>query len=116
VTSAVTAAEPLVRSPAQVVVRSERALGPRPRARRRRGLVRRAALCCTSRHDAALYHAVTFVAGTRIAHTLVNRGTQECLLFIVGERRPDDDRVCYPDDSEYDAAHANDAPESHWSP
>jgi len=61
-------------------------------------------------------HAVTFVAGTRIAHTLVNRGTQECLLFIVGERRPDDDRVCYPEDSEYDAAHANDAPESHWSP
>ena len=61
-------------------------------------------------------HAVTFVAGTRIAHTFVNRGTQDCLLFIVGERRPDDDRVCYPDDPEYDAAHAQNVPECHWSP
>lgn len=60
-------------------------------------------------------HAASF-AGTRIAHTFVNRGSEDCLLVIVGERRPDDDRVFYPDDPEYDAAHARIAPENHWSP
>ena len=33
-------------------------------------------------------HAVSFLAGTGIAHTVVNRGDAECTLFVVGERRP----------------------------
>jgi uncharacterized cupin superfamily protein len=60
-------------------------------------------------------HAVSFPAGTEIAHTLVNRGNEECTLFVVGERRPETDRVFYPEDAEYDAHHARTWPERHWT-
>ena len=59
-------------------------------------------------------HAVSFPHGTGIAHTFVNRGAEECTLFIVGERRPGVDRVFYSDDAEYDAHHAKTRPEAHW--
>jgi uncharacterized cupin superfamily protein len=60
-------------------------------------------------------HAVSFPAGTAIAHTFVNRGTEECTLFVAGERRPDADRVFYPEDLEYDAHHATTRPQRHWT-
>lgn len=60
-------------------------------------------------------HAVSFPAGTGIAHSFVNRGTEECTLFVVGERRPDTDRVFYPEDPEYDAHHAKHRPTRHWT-
>jgi uncharacterized cupin superfamily protein len=59
-------------------------------------------------------HAVTFPAGTGIAHCFVNRGDEECALLVVGERRPDEDLVTYPDDPAYDAHHAKTRPERHW--
>jgi uncharacterized cupin superfamily protein len=59
-------------------------------------------------------HAVSFPAGTGIAHTFINRGTVECTLFIAGERRPDTDRVFYPEDREYDEHHARARAERHW--
>jgi uncharacterized cupin superfamily protein len=58
-------------------------------------------------------HAVSFPAGTGIAHTFVNHGTEECTLLVIGERR-DDDRVFYTD-AEYDAHHAKNQPERHWN-
>ncbi len=58
-------------------------------------------------------HAVSFNAGTGIAHTFINHGTEECTLFVVGERR-ETDRVFYSDDAEYDAHHAKTKPDSHW--
>lgn len=60
-------------------------------------------------------HAVSFPAGTGIAHTFVNHGTEECALFVVGERKPGVDRVFYPDDTAYDAHHAKTRPERHWT-
>lgn len=60
-------------------------------------------------------HSVSFPAGTGIAHTFVNRGSDECTLFIVGERRSDSDRVFYPEDKEYDAQLAKNRPERHWT-
>ena len=60
-------------------------------------------------------HAVSFPAGTGIAHTFVNRGSAECTLFVIGERRPDSDRVFYPEDQEYDAQLATNRPERHWT-
>jgi uncharacterized cupin superfamily protein len=59
-------------------------------------------------------HAVSFRAGTGIAHTVVNRGTGECTLFVVGERRPSVDRFFYPEDSEYDAHLEKNRPERYW--
>ena len=59
-------------------------------------------------------HAVSFPAGTGIAHCFVNHGTEECVLLVVGERRPED-RVFYPDDREYDAHHAKVRAERHWN-
>jgi uncharacterized cupin superfamily protein len=58
-------------------------------------------------------HAVSFPAGTGRAHCFVNRGTEECSLLVVGERRPDE-RVFYPEDLEYDAHHARTSPGTHW--
>lgn len=58
-------------------------------------------------------HGVSFPPGTGIAHTFVNRGTEDCLLFVVGERRPTD-RWFYPEDAEYDAHFAATSPERHW--
>jgi uncharacterized cupin superfamily protein len=60
-------------------------------------------------------HAVSFPAGTGIAHTFVNHGTEECLLFVVGERRPEEDKVFYPEDPGYDAHHARTRPAQHWT-
>ncbi len=59
-------------------------------------------------------HAVSFPAGTGIAHTFVNHGTEECILLVVGERRRATDRVFYPDDHDYDAFHAQTHPDRHW--
>lgn len=61
-------------------------------------------------------HAVTFPAGTGVAHTFVNHGTAECTLLVVGERRRDVDRVFYADDREYDAHHAATHASRHWTP
>ena len=60
-------------------------------------------------------HGVSFPAGTELAHTFVNHGTEECTLLVVGERRPDTDRVFYPENDEYDAHHAKTRPERHWT-
>jgi uncharacterized cupin superfamily protein len=59
-------------------------------------------------------HAVSFPAGTGIAHTFVNHGTEECALFVVGERRHDVDRVFYAEDLAYDAHFARTRPEEYW--
>jgi uncharacterized cupin superfamily protein len=59
-------------------------------------------------------HAVSFPAGTGIAHTFINRGTQECTLFVVGERKRGVDRGFYPEDLDYDAHFARTAPERYW--
>lgn len=59
-------------------------------------------------------HVVSFVAGTGIAHCFVNRGTSDCRLFTVGERRPNE-RSFYAEDVEYDAFFARERPERHWS-
>jgi uncharacterized cupin superfamily protein len=61
-------------------------------------------------------HAVTFAPGTGIAHCFVNRGTEECALLVVGERKPDVDRVRYPEDAAYDEHFARTRPKEHWSP
>jgi uncharacterized cupin superfamily protein len=60
-------------------------------------------------------HAVSFRAGTAIAHTFVNRGDAECVLVVVGERRRDVDRVFYPEDAAYEADLKAKRPERHWS-
>jgi uncharacterized cupin superfamily protein len=60
-------------------------------------------------------HAVSFPAGTGIAHTVVNRSDGECTLFVVGERRPGVDRCFYPEDSEYDVHLQQTRPERHWT-
>ena len=59
-------------------------------------------------------HAVSFPAGTGIAHTFVNQGTGECTLLVIGERKPGVDRCRYVDDLEYDAHLAKTRPERHW--
>src|SRR5882757_3994226 len=41
----------------------------------------------THEHALRAGHAVAFPAGTGIAHTFVNRGTADCLLLCVGERK-----------------------------
>jgi environmental stress-induced protein Ves/uncharacterized cupin superfamily protein len=59
-------------------------------------------------------HVVSFVAGTGIAHCFVNRGTRDCRLFTVGERRPNE-RTFYAEDAAYDAFFARERPECHWT-
>lgn len=59
-------------------------------------------------------HSVSFLAGTGIAHTFVNHGTEECLLFVAGERKGALDRVFYAEDLEYEAHFAKTLPGSHW--
>jgi uncharacterized cupin superfamily protein len=58
-------------------------------------------------------HALAFPAGTGIAHTFVNRGTGDCVVLAVGERRADD-RVFYPEDLAYDAHFAATRPARWW--
>jgi uncharacterized cupin superfamily protein len=60
-------------------------------------------------------HVVSFVAGTRIAHCFFNRGSKDCLLLTVGERKRDVDRGFYAEDAEYDAFFARERPGSYWS-
>lgn len=59
-------------------------------------------------------HAVSFPAGTGIAHAFVNHGPAECTLFIVGERKRGVDRVFYAEDAEYDAHYERTYPERYW--
>ena len=58
-------------------------------------------------------HAVTFLAGTRIAHCAWNRGDRDCLLLVVAARS-DADRVFYPEDREFDAHVAERRPDRWW--
>lgn len=60
-------------------------------------------------------HAVTFVAGTRVAHTFVNHGTDECQLLVVGERKRDVDRAFYAEDDAYQKYFEAKWPERNWS-
>jgi environmental stress-induced protein Ves/uncharacterized cupin superfamily protein len=60
-------------------------------------------------------HVVSFVAGTGIAHCFVNRGTSDCRLFTVGERKRDIEKSFYAEDTEYDAFFARTRPECHWA-
>jgi uncharacterized cupin superfamily protein len=46
----------------------------------------------------------------------VNRGTEECTLLVVGERKPDVDRCRYPEDTEYEAHFARTRPQEFWAP
>jgi len=60
-------------------------------------------------------HLVSFVAGTRIAHSFVNRSGRECRLLTVGERKPGVEKCFYAEDQEYDAFFAREHPERYWS-
>jgi uncharacterized cupin superfamily protein len=60
-------------------------------------------------------HLVAFVAGTRIAHSFVNRSGRECRLLTVGERKPGVEKCFYAEDQEYDAFFAQKHPERYWS-
>ncbi len=60
-------------------------------------------------------HVVCFVAGTRIAHCLVNRGTKDALTLTIGERKPGVDRVFYAEDADYDAFVLREKPQRHWT-
>jgi uncharacterized cupin superfamily protein len=60
-------------------------------------------------------HAVSFVAGTRLAHCFVNHGSRDCVLLTVGERKRYVDRAFYAEDEEYDAFFAREHPERYWS-
>jgi len=65
-------------------------------------------------HPLRAGHAVSFPAGTGIAHTFVNRGEEECVLLVMGERKPGVDRYFYAEDAEYDAHIARSRPERYW--
>jgi uncharacterized cupin superfamily protein len=58
-------------------------------------------------------HAVTFLAGTRIAHCAWNRSTRDCVLLVVAARS-DLDRVFYPEDRKFDAHVAATRPDRWW--
>lgn len=60
-------------------------------------------------------HVASFPAGTGIAHTLFNRGVEDCVVLSIGERKPGVDRVFYPENSDFDASVAHNRPERHWS-
>jgi uncharacterized cupin superfamily protein len=60
-------------------------------------------------------HAVSFPAGTGIAHTFINHGDAACTLFVVGERKPGVDRVRYPEDHGYETDLASKRPDRFWS-
>jgi uncharacterized cupin superfamily protein len=59
-------------------------------------------------------HVVCFVAGTRIAHCFVNRGTADCLIFRVGERMLGVERCYYAEDEAYEAFFARERPQCYW--
>jgi uncharacterized cupin superfamily protein len=60
-------------------------------------------------------HLVAFVAGTRIAHSFVNRSGRECRLLTVGERKPDVEKCFYAEDKEYDEFFWREHPERYWA-
>ncbi len=60
-------------------------------------------------------HAVSFVAGTGIAHCFVNRGTRDCVMLTIGERKRGVDRAFYAEDEDYDAFFRREHPERYWS-
>ena len=59
-------------------------------------------------------HVVSFPAGTRLAHCFANRGTRDCLIFTVGERKGDE-RCFYAEDKDYDAFFARERPHEYWA-
>jgi uncharacterized cupin superfamily protein len=59
-------------------------------------------------------HGVAFPAGTGIAHCFVNHGTEECVLLVIGERKPGVDRWFYAEDKAYDEHFARTRPDRHW--
>lgn len=61
-------------------------------------------------------HLVCFVAGTRIAHCFVNRGTKDCTTLTIGERKRGVDRAFYAEDVEYNELIARERPERYWPP
>jgi uncharacterized cupin superfamily protein len=60
-------------------------------------------------------HFVSFLAGTRIAHCFVNRGSRDCVTLTIGERKRGVDRALYPEDNEYDEFVKREHPARHWS-
>jgi uncharacterized cupin superfamily protein len=58
-------------------------------------------------------HAVTSLAGTRIAHCAWNRSDRDCVLLVVAARS-DTDRVFYPEDREFDSYVAERRPDRWW--
>jgi len=67
-------------------------------------------------HPIAAGDFVCYPGGTDLAHTLVNHGDADCELFVVGERRPTEDLVHYPEDPAYDDFLRTTRPERYWSP
>jgi uncharacterized cupin superfamily protein len=60
-------------------------------------------------------HLACFVAGTRIAHSFVNRGDRDCRLLTIGERKRGVDRGFHAEDKEYDEFFRREHPERYWS-
>lgn len=69
-----------------------------------------------SEHALRRGHTVSFPARTGIAHTFVNRSTEDCHLLCFGERKPGVDRAYYPEDAAYDAHRAKHEPHKSWKP
>ena len=61
-------------------------------------------------------HVVNFVAGTRIAHCFVNRGSRDCITLTIGERKRGVDTAFYAEDKAYDAFFKATHPARYWSP
>lgn len=59
-------------------------------------------------------HTVSFVAGTGIAHSAVNRGTEDCVLLCFGERKPGVDRCWYAEDGDYQRWAETNRPDRTW--
>ncbi|MBX7114330.1 MAG: cupin domain-containing protein [Myxococcaceae bacterium] len=59
-------------------------------------------------------HTISFPAGTGIAHSAINRGTEDCMLLCFGERKPGIDRCLYTDGEYQQWALAN-RPDRTWS-
>lgn len=60
-------------------------------------------------------HAFSFPAGTGIAHSAVNHGSEDCVLLCFGERKPGVDRVWYPEEKAYQQWSTAQRPERTWS-
>lgn len=61
-------------------------------------------------------HTASFPAGTGIAHTFINRDSEDCIILCFGERKPGKDRAYYPDDPAYNEHRRAHHPLSHWTP